>query len=139
MQWGSIEKLREFYESLLSRKKNVLAVEQKVEVAHNWVSAEERFGQIEHEMQARRLLSLLQGEAQAAAAVTQNQEKKGQEKAGKRKRGEDKESGAKKDAQARGRGKRSRHSEAAASVDVAAGAPQNDSEVREEAIKVSGG
>lgn len=151
VQWGSIEKLREFYEGLLSRKKNVLAIDQKVEVAQNWVSAEERFGAIMHEMQARRLLSTFRVEAQAAAAVTQNQEKKGQEKGGKRKRGEDKEQGAKKEPAGKGlekdgqmsekgKGKRSKHEEAAPSSSVAAGAHtahNNDSEGKEEAEKVS--
>jgi hypothetical protein len=127
VQWGSIEKLREFYESLLSRKKNVLAVDQKVEVAQNWVSAEERSGDIVHEMHARRRLSSLQMEAKAQAAVAKNQEKRGQETGGKRKRGEDREAGTRKDGgrretdeQADKKGKRTKHSTAAAISAVAA-------------------
>lgn len=112
VQWGSIPTLREFYEWLLSRKKNVLPAAQRVDVAQNWVNAEERFGDIAHEMQARRMLTMLRVESQAEAAVTQNQEKKAADRGGKRKRPEEHEAGAgapETGTQAPGKGKRSKN------------------------------
>jgi predicted enzyme related to lactoylglutathione lyase len=80
VHWGRMEKLREFYGELMGRKKHVMPLEARVDAARAWVSAEERFGLIVHEMHARRLLSSLQAQVAAAADAQQKRPEQGTRK-----------------------------------------------------------
>eukprot|EP00892_Ulva_mutabilis_P011035 jgi/Ulvmu1/8303/UM042_0008.1 len=59
VQWGSIAKLREFYRELLARKRGALPAAARRGAAAAWVHAEERYGGIREEMEARRALHAL--------------------------------------------------------------------------------
>lgn len=58
VQWGEIGKLREHYREVLGRKRGG-PVEARREAAAAWVRAEERFGGVREEMEARRALHAL--------------------------------------------------------------------------------
>ena len=59
VQWGTIAKLREYYRELLGRKRGRLPADGRREAALAWVRAEERFGGVREEMEARRAVHAL--------------------------------------------------------------------------------
>lgn len=59
VQWGAIASLREHYREVLGRKRGGLPAEARREAAVAWVRAEERYGGVREEMEARRALHAL--------------------------------------------------------------------------------
>lgn len=59
VQWGSIAKLREFYREMLGRKRGAPPVAARRDAAAAWVRAEERYGGVREEVEARRALLAL--------------------------------------------------------------------------------